>query len=224
MEIIPAILPRDFKEIEEKAGLIKGLADIVQIDICDGKLTASTTWPYKKRDQNFESIIHEDRGMPFWEELDYEFDLMIKNPTEDDVRQWLSAGAVRIVLHAESFDDPSSIDPVLAVLNGLVEIGLSLNIQTPLDIIEKYKDKISFIQFMGITKVGFQGQAFDPRVLVKIKEAKGKYPEIPVQVDGGISLSTAEQLKEAGADRLVAGSAIFESDNLVDTYRKLERI
>ncbi len=221
MEIIPAILPRDFKEIEEKTILIKGLADTVQIDICDGKFTANTTWPYKKRDQNFESIIHEDRGMPLWEELDYEFDLMISNPSVDDVRQWLSAGATRIVLHSESSED---LMPVLDVLKGLVEIGLSLQIKTPVEIIEKYKDKISFIQFMGITKIGFQGQAFDPRVLEKIKKAKEKYPELTMQVDGGVSLATAEDLKKAGADRVVAGSSIFESDNLVDTYRKFERI
>lgn len=221
MEIIPAILPRDFSEIEDKVMLIKGLADTVQIDICDGKFTANTTWPYKKRDQNFESIIHEDRGMPLWEELDYEFDLMISNPTVDDVRQWLSAGATRIVLHAESSED---LTPVMDVLKGLVEIGLSLQIKTPVERIEKYKDKISFIQFMGITKIGFQGQAFDPRVLEKIKQVKEKYPELPVQVDGGVSLATAEFLKEAGADRVVAGSSIFESDNLVDTYRKFERI
>ncbi|MDP3962842.1 MAG: hypothetical protein Q8Q03_03180 [bacterium] len=221
MEIIPAILPRDFKEIEEKTILIKGLAEIVQVDICDGKFVPNTTWPYKKRDQNFESIVQEDRGMPLWEDMDYEFDLMIKDPSVDDARQWLSAGAVRIVLHAESSND---LAPVMAVLDGLVEIGLSLNIQTSLDAIEKYKDKISFIQFMGITKVGFQGQAFDPRVLEKIKEAKEKYPELPVQVDGGVSLGIAAQLKEAGADRVVAGSAIFESENIVDTYRKFQRI
>lgn len=221
MEIIPAILPKDFDEIEEKTALVVGLVPIVQIDICDGKFVPNVTWPYKKRDENFESIICEKEGMPSWEDLDYEFDLMIKDPTENDVRQWLSAGALRIVLHAESSAD---LNPVLGVLNGLVEIGLAINIQTPIDIVEKYKDKISYIQFMGITKVGFQGQAFDPRVLEKIKEAKEKYPDLPVQVDGGISLATAEQLAKAGVDRLVAGSALFESDNIVDTYRKLKQI
>src|SRR3954470_14008050 len=102
MEIIPALLPKDFNEIEEKITMIVGLAPIVQIDICDGKFVQSTTWPYKRRDENFESIIREERGMPEWEEIDYEFDLMVKDPTEDEARQWLSAGAKRIVFHAES--------------------------------------------------------------------------------------------------------------------------
>ncbi len=221
MEIIPAILPRDFAEIEDKTSLIKGLAPLVQVDICDGKFVPSVSWPYKKRDQNFEEIIREERGMPLWEDIDYEFDLMVENPTEDDARQWLSTGAMRIVLHAESSPD---LSPVIAVLHGLVEIGLALNIQTPLDIIEKYKDKISFVQFMGIRKIGYQGQAFDDRVIEKIKESKEKYPELPVQVDGGISFATAPLLKQAGVDRLVSGSALFESDNIVDTYREFERI
>lgn len=221
MEIIPAILPRDFNEIEEKVAMVVGMVDTVQIDICDGKFVSSSTWPYRKRDENFESIIHEDRGMPEWEDIDYEFDLMVKDPTVDEARQWLSAGAKRIVLHAESSAD---LTPIMAVLDGLVEVGLALNIQTPLDIIEKYKDKISYIQLMGITKVGYQGQAFDPRVLAKAKEVKEKYPDFPVQIDGGVSLATAGELKKAGVDRLVAGSALFDSDNIVDTYHKLQNI
>lgn len=221
MNIIPAILPRDWKEIEEKAALVSGLAPKVQIDICDGKYVPSVTWPYKKRDENYDAILREEKGMPEWESIDYEFDLMIKDPVENDIRNWLSAGAARIVLHADSSPD---LMPCMNVTHGLAEIGLALNIQTPIEVIEKYKEKISYVQLMGITKVGFQGQAFDQRVLIKIKEIKARYPEMIVQIDGGVSFATADQLSEAGADRLVVGSALFESDNVVDTYRKLERI
>jgi ribulose-phosphate 3-epimerase len=221
MEIIPAILPKDFNEIEDKVAQVVGLAKTVQVDICDGKFVQSTTWPYKKQDENFEAIIREDRGMPEWENLDYEFDLMVKDPTEDEARQWLSAGAKRIIFHAES---STNLSAIFAMLSGLADIGLALSIATPLDVIDTYKDQISYVQFMGITKVGFQGQAFDSRVLTKIKECKSKYPHLAVQVDGGVSLATAEQLKEAGADRLVAGSVLFGSDNIVDTYHKLSRI
>ena len=60
MKTIPAILPRDFAEIEDKVSQIKGLSDIIQIDICDGKFVSSTTWPYKKQDENFEKILREE--------------------------------------------------------------------------------------------------------------------------------------------------------------------
>ena len=221
MEIIPAILPKDFKEIEEKVFSVKGLAPMVQVDICDGKYVQNTTWPYKKKDQNFEDIICENRGMPFWENVNYEFDLMIKDPTDNNVREWLSAGATRIVLHEGSSAD---LSPVISILFGLVDIGLALNINTPIENIEKYKEKISYIQLMGITKIGFQGQAFDFRVLEKIKTIKTKYNNLPIQIDGGISLATSEEVKKAGADRVVVGRALFESDNIVDTYRKFKSI
>ena len=221
MEIIPAILPRDFSEIKEKTALVKGLCDVVQVDICDGKFVPSVTWPYRKKDENYEAILREERGMPNWEDIDYEFDLMIHEPTEADMKKWLMIGATRIVLHAESSSD---LTPAIAVINGLVEIGLALNIKTPTEVIEKYKDKISYVQLMGIDKIGFQGQHFDSKVLEKIKEIKAKYRELSVQIDGGVSMETAPLLKEAGADRLIAGSAIFQSENIVDTYKKLERI
>ncbi|HEY4478673.1 MAG TPA: hypothetical protein VI775_02420, partial [Candidatus Paceibacterota bacterium] len=105
-----------------------------------------------------------------------------------------------------------------------VEVGIALHIDDPIDIIEKYKDRIVYIQLMGIDKVGFQGQSFDPKVLDKIKEIEKVYPDFPIQIDGAVDLDTSIKLVKAGADRLVVGSALFNSDNLVDTYRKLEKI
>ncbi len=225
MEIIPAILPRDFAEIEEKVEMIKGYAKTVQIDICDGAFVPSSTWPYKKQDENFEAIMREDKGMPAWEKVDYEFDLMIKDPSENDMRQWLSAGAARIIVHLESSND---LNPCLAVINGLVEIGLAINLDTPLSEIEKYADKINFIQCMGIRKIGFQGQKFDADTINKVKEIKTLYPHLKVSVDGGVSLENAPLLKHAGADRVVAGSAIFDEsgdlENIIHSIQKFKSI
>ena len=221
MEIIPAILPKNFSEIEEKIELIKDIADFVQIDICDGKFVKSTTWPYWKPDENFEKILHEERGMPAWEDIDYEFDLMIENPTEDDARKWLSAGAERIVLHNESSND---LSPVISVLSGLVEIGIAIDLNTDISEIKKYEDKIKFIQIMGIRKVGFQGQKFDPDTIEKVKALKNMYTNHKIQVDGGVSLENALLLKNAGADRLIVGSALFENEDIVHSYEEFKKI
>lgn len=221
MEIIPAILPKDFSEIEEKIELVKGITKIVQIDICDGKFVPSTTWPYKKPDENFEAILHEEKGMPGWEKINYEFDLMIDNPTEDDARKWLSAGAERIILHYESSED---LTPVLNVLDGLVEIGIGIDLKTDLNELKKYENKIKYIQCMGIRKVGFQGQKYEPGTVDKVKEIKAIFPDMKIQVDGGVSLENAFLLKNTGVDRLVVGSALFGSDNIVDTYNKFKKI
>ncbi|MEK7463898.1 MAG: hypothetical protein AAB610_02120 [Patescibacteria group bacterium] len=221
MEIIPAILPKNFREIEENIELITGLSPLVQIDICDGKFVPSITWPYWKQDENFESILREERGMPEWEQINYEFDLMIDNPTVDDARKWLSAGAERVVLHLESSKD---LTPVLDVLKGLVEIGVAIGQAANVEDLNKYVDKIQFVQVMGIRKAGFQGQKFEPGTIDKVKEVKAMFPELKVQIDGGVSLETAPLLKHAGADRLVVGSAIFNSENIVDTYADFQAI
>lgn len=213
MEIIPAILPKNFQEIEEKIELIKGLAPLVQVDICDGKFVPSTTWPYWKQDADFEAILREERGMPEWEKVNYEFDLMIQDPSEDDARKWLSAGAERIVLHYESSED---LDPIINVLSGLVEIGIAINLKTKTEDLKKYSDKINFIQIMGIRKAGFQGQKFEPDTINKVKEVKAMFPDLKVQIDGGVTLENASLLKDVGVDRLVAGSAIFESMDIVE--------
>ena len=221
MEIIPAILPRDFAEIEEKIELIVGLSKIVQIDICDGKFVSSTTWPYKKQDDNFEAILREERGMPEWEKIDYEFDLMVKNLTEDDARKWLSVGASRLVLHLDSTPD---LLPVISVLCGLVDIGIAITVNSSIDKIEPFKDKIQYIQIMGIDRIGFQGQKFNPKVLGKIEEVKKAYPHLKIQIDGGVTFENAALLKHAGADKLVTGSALFESENIVDTLADFKAI
>jgi len=221
MEIIPAILPKNFREIEEKIELIVGLSPLVQVDICDGKFVPSTTWPYWKQDENFESILREERGMPDWENINYEFDLMIDNPTVDDARKWLSAGAERIVLHHESSKD---LTPVLDVLKGLVEIGIAISQTSNVADLSKYLDKIQFVQVMGIRKAGFQGQKFEPNTVDIVKEVKKIFPELKVQVDGGVTLETASLLKHAGVDRLVTGSALFDSDNIVDAYEDFKAI
>ena len=220
MEIIPAILPRDFAEIEEKIGLINGLAKTVQIDVCDGQFTSEPSWPYRKRDDDFEKLIHEQEGFPGWEDEDFEIDLMANRP-EELVEDWVRAGASRIVIHIEAKGD---VKKALVILGGRVEIGLALSEGTSLDAIEPYCEHINFIQLMGIDQIGFQGQAFDEKVIGRIKEAKLKYPTLPISIDGGVSLDNARELIAAGADRLVVGSAIFDSDNPTEALERFTQV
>lgn len=221
MEIIPAILPKNFQEIEEKIELIKGLSRVVQIDICDGKFVPTITWPYWKADENFEAILREERGMPEWESFDYQFDLMINEPSADDARKWLSAGAESIILHLESSKD---LNPAIDVLKGLVEIGIAINNTSNSDDLNRYIDRIKFVQIMGIRKAGFQGQRFENATLDKVKEIKSKFPDLRIQVDGGVNLENAVILKNAGVDRIVVGSAIFQSGDVVDSFEKFRSI
>jgi len=220
IEIIPAILPLTFAELTDKLELIKGLTKTVQIDVCDGQFVPNATWPYRKRDDSFERIMHEEEGLPGWEELDFEFDLMVNQPQEV-VEEWIAAGATRLILHAEAKGDLSK---AIEVIDGRVEVGLALNIETSLDVIAKHREGIQFVQLMGIDHVGFQHQAFDNKVDGKIKELRMKLPGLPISIDGGVSLETAPELIAAGADRLVIGSAIFNADNIFEVIERFKRL
>jgi ribulose-phosphate 3-epimerase len=248
MEIIPAILPKDFAELEEKVGLVKGMAPLVQVDICDGKFTPKPGWPYKKQDDNFAAILREERGLPFWEDVDYEMDLMIDlsgemSAVEAELEHWVLSGAQRLIIHWESLlksdtseksdsskrsGNPATaterMEAIITFLQGRVEIGIAIGLETPVDDIAPFIHDIDVVQCMGIAKIGFQGQPFDSRVLDKVRELKERFPERAVSVDGGVSIETAGMLRDAGADRLIVGSAIFDNENVVDAYEKFENI
>ncbi len=219
-EIIPAILPRDFAELEDKASLVQGVVKTIQIDVCDGQFVPNATWPYRKHDNNFDLLLSEDIGLPSWEEINYEFDLMVNNP-EEVVMDWLRVGASRIIIHIESSGD---ISKAIDLVGGEVEIGLAINIETDIEKLEEYKDKIRFVQCMGIDRIGFQGQTFDDKVIEKIKSIHAKYPDLVISIDGGVSLDNAKDLIIAGATRLVVGSSIFDSDNVFDAVEKFKAI
>jgi ribulose-phosphate 3-epimerase len=219
-EIIPAILVNDFAELQSDMEMVEGFVKTVQIDVCDGQFTSQPTWPYRKHDENFEKIVSEQEGLPGWEKTNFEIDLMANHP-EDKVENWVQAGATRIILHAEV---KGGVEAAIAALEGRVEIGLALNESTPIETIAPYRDRIQFVQLMGIDNVGFQHQPFDPKVIGRIKEVRMKFPGMPISVDGGVSLENALDLIDAGADRLVVGSAIFNAENPIDAIHAFKQL
>lgn len=225
-EIIPAILPKDFAEVEEKIGLIRDYVKTVQIDVCDGQFVPSATWPYRKDDDSFDRIAREEEGLPGWEKLNFEIDLMVNKP-EQVVEEWVTAGATRIIIHIEAKGDVAG---AVEKLLGRVEVALAVGMDTALDMIRDPRFKIQeegwvqAIQLMGIDHVGFQGQPFDAKVIDRVRELRALYPEIAISVDGGVSLDNARQLIDAGATRLVVGSAIFGADNYLEALQKFKHI
>lgn len=237
--IIPAVIPEDYDDLKSHLGKIVSLVSEVQIDITDGKFVPSKSWPYTRGgDITFDMIKREEHGMPFWDQLDFEIDLMVDKP-EQVVDEWIRAGAKRVVIHYESTphirnllkDLQKKYEPMRQTLLGF-EIGLAVGIGTPNADIYPYLERVDaeglmpvdFIQFMGIRKIGFQGEPFAEEVLGKIREMRARFPGIIISVDGGVSLETAPLLLEAGANRLIAGSAIFESEDVkgaIEAFRVL---
>jgi ribulose-phosphate 3-epimerase len=236
VEIIPAILPKDLDDLRDKMSQVSGQAPLVQIDVCDGKFVPSKSWPYVKGGmEEFDKITAEDEGFPFWDSLDFEVDLMVRNPAEV-VDVWVKAGAKRLVLHIESGPNILATVEKLRMDYGTakeetfgLEIGVALDIRTPneevfelLDMIDEEGNSIiDFVQFMGIDNVGFQNQEFNDQVLEKISDLRGMYPNIQISVDGGVNFDNASDLISAGATRLISGSAIFDSGDIAEAIHDL---
>lgn len=237
VEVTPAILEADLDNLRGKMAMVSGLATFVQIDVCDGKFVVNKTWPYVKGGmEEFIRISEEDEGFPFWDSLDFEIDLMVRHP-EAVAEDWIKAGAKSIVLHIESAPNILETIEKLRVEYGTakdeafgLQIGIALGVNTPneevfeiLDMIDEDGDSIvDFVQFMGIAQIGFQGQEFDDRVLEKISDLRGMYPNISISVDGGINFDNAADIISAGANRLVSGSAILESGDVAKAIDDLK--
>ena len=233
VEIIPALMPRTFEELRVETERFIGLVETVQIDVMDGVFVGNKSWPYSEGANIIQDLTREGDTIPFWEDIDFEADLMIANP-EREIANWISLGASRIIVHTESVTD---MDFIIAEVRGSIngkqvdgeeerpiEIGLALHINTPLKKIEPWIYAVDFVQCMGIVKIGYQGQPFDERVISKIEDLRELNPDVTISVDGGVNFESAPQLIEAGATRLVSGSTILESTNVEETIEKLKNL
>jgi ribulose-phosphate 3-epimerase len=155
----------------------------------------------------------------------------VREPKEA-IGAFLHAGAGKLVIHLESTSDVTGVIDELEERYGrdkefspeLLSVALSINIDTDLALLEPHLPRIDYVQFMGIARIGQQGIPFDERVLEKIATFKKAHPDIPVQVDGGVSLETAPKLLAAGAERLVVGSALWKSDDVAHTLHAFNEL
>ena len=218
--IIPAIMPQSYSKMEKLVDQVVGVVDVVQLDIMDGIFVPEKTWPFKEfkskrpkmdfiTDLSWQELQTDDLGLPHWDDVDYELDLMVQD-ADIYLDHWVALGPKRIIFHLESLDDVERLLNEVQGIRSLIEIGLAINNDTSIDELLPHLEMIDCVQFMGIAKVGYQRQEFDERVLDKITSLKIHAPWMPVQVDGSVNLGTIEQLLEAGFERFVVGSAVFD--------------
>ncbi len=221
-KIIPAILPTDYFDLKKHLERVKGVTDFVQIDICNGTYTPSKTWPFTHTpDMYFDKMVSQEEGMPFWEDIDFEIDLMVMNP-EEVYEEFIQIGPSRIIFHFETLKDPLAFITKLKEEQQLIEIGVAFSNDTrAID----HKDVIEVadvVQFMGITKIGFQGQPFDERVLEQVREVRELFPDKVIAVDGSVNDDTLPELSDAGVNHFVTGSAFFNTNNLIETLEDFQ--
>jgi len=103
-------------------------------------------------------------------------------------------------------------------------IGLALNIVSDLALIEPCLDEVDYVQCMGIVRIGRQGQPLDQRIFERVRLFRRRHPDIPVQVDGGISLADAKKLVALGVSNLVIGSGILRAGDLAAAFVAFEAL
>ena len=216
VEVIPAILVQDFQQLQELVQSVSSETKKVQVDVVDGVFVRGRTWPYGSGQAGFDKIVAEEQGMPLWETIDYEFDLMIDHP-ERDIAKFVQAGAHRIVLHAASEGVHEAFQALISTREEdggyAVEVGVALLPTVQPEELDPFEGQFDFVQVMGISRIGRQGEPFEKHALFLVERLRRRYPGLIIQVDGGITHENIQALVHAGANRLVVGSAVFKAEN-----------
>lgn len=219
--IIPAIMPKRYADLQEQVALAGRYVDTVQFDVMDGLFVPNVTWPFPTLGAEFAAIQNEEEGLPLWEQVNYELDLMVRHP-DQNFEQWVKLSPSRIIVHIESMADPKTFFESVQGYRPFIEIGVSFDNSTGADAVIPYLPLVDCVQVMGIARIGFQGEPFDERALYSIERIKKAAPDMVISVDGAVSKHTIKRLQDAGVTRFVAGSALFTGGTMEENIYELE--
>ena len=212
MILAPSMLAADFKELgKEIKAIEENGAKYLHFDVMDGIFVPSISF-----------------GMPVLESirpatnLVCDAHLMITEPIRY-IEAFAKAGADLITIHLEACEN---VEATIAKIRECgCKVGISICPETPVSSLENFVDKVDMVLIMSVHP-GFGGQKFIPESLEKIRQLKAmldeKGLEVDVQVDGGIYTSNVEEVIRAGANIIVAGSAVFKGDTAQNTRDMME--
>ena len=203
IQISPSILSADFSELKnEIKKLEQAGADMIHVDVMDGHFVPNLTIG--------PPVIKSLRGHT---NLPFDVHLMI-SPVHKYIKDYADAGANIITIHPEATND--LMESIKHIRDLGKKVGVSLNPETPLEIVENFLQDIDLVLIMSVHP-GFGGQKFMPEVLEKVKKLRNiiieKKLELDIEIDGGIDFDNNKMVIEAGANILVSGTTVFKKNN-----------
>jgi ribulose-phosphate 3-epimerase len=193
--IIPSVIAKTQRELDDIFSKIKDNARLLQLDIMDTIFVPNTSLDFD-----------------FWlpqGEYQFEAHLMIESPEKWIEKNWKKVDT--IIAHYEAVKNPERI--IESLRSKKRKIGFALNPETDVDQIKDYLDEIDQVLIMTVHP-GFYGSKFLSETLVKVRKLRELKPELDIEVDGGINLETIEKVDEAGANMFVSGSYLINSENI----------
>jgi len=217
IKLAPSILSADFAKLLEEVKKVENAGcEYLHIDVMDGHFVPNITLG-----PAIIKSLRKDVNMVF------DAHLMIENP-DQYINEFVDAGCDLIVVHQEACKHLHRT--IQNIKSYGIKAGVALNPATPIETIKYVLEDIDMVLIMTVNP-GFGGQSFIESMIPKIKELKSlidkKGLKVDIQVDGGIKPDNVDKVVKAGANIIVAGSAIFNSDdiqNTVDLFRKKSNI
>ena len=206
IKISPSILSADFANLERDIKKIeKANVPYVHIDVMDGHFVPNITFG--------PSMVASLRRVT---DMTLDVHLMIEKP-QKYAEEFLKAGADILTVHYEAHPDFDAIYDLTQKYGR--KLAMAINPPTSADVLKPYADRLDMMLVMSVNP-GFGAQAFIESSVDKIKSLRALNPDIDIEVDGGIKLNNVEKVLDAGANVIVAGSAIFGAQDVTAAARR----
>ena len=213
--LAPSLLASDFSNLESEIKKIymngKG-CKYLHLDVMDGVFVKNISFGIP--------VIASIRKVC---DIFFDAHLMIVNPIRY-IREFALAGSDSITFHYEACDNSREISETIDLIKSYdKKCAISIKPDTPVDVLPPYLDKLDMVLVMSV-EPGFGGQPFINKCMDKIRElnkirSENNYNFI-IEVDGGVNFENAKEIKDSGADIIVAGSSVFKSDNVRETIER----